>query len=134
VAEVKASVEALLAQLHRPLTTVTQQEIDVFCKHAAYIKVLRMPSLIEEAAQVKPWLHRELQEPGNMASIYVLFRAVDAFYDTHKRYPGIHNDDVEGDIRLLKKAVHQVLTLFDLSHDTVPEDAIHEMCVCVDMN
>jgi amyloid beta precursor protein binding protein 1 len=127
--EVKASVDHYLTQLQLPSTTVTQQEIDTFCKHSAFIKVVRMPSLADEAAAVKQWLRTELQEPGNMAIIYILFRAVDAFYDTHKRYPGIHNDDVEGDIRWLKKSVQHVLSSFDLATEVVPQDSIHEMFV-----
>jgi len=54
-------------------------------------------------------------------------RAVDKFRQTHFRYPGAHNNQVELDIPLLKKTVVSMLSKSGLANELVPDDYIHEM-------
>jgi hypothetical protein len=41
---------------------------------------------------------------------YVLLRALDAFYETHKRYPGLHSEELDSDFILYRKSVNSYLT------------------------
>ena len=84
---------------------------------------------------------------------YVLHRAVDRFFETHKRYPGIvahlfwlqkrnmsshggyirklgyHNHEVETDVGLLKKCVTSLLSEWQIPQSVPLDDHVHEMCV-----
>jgi hypothetical protein len=68
-----------------------------------------------------------LKPLDNNAVWYVLIRAQDLFYQTHFRLPGIHNNEVETDIPLLKKCVVTLLQEWDIPIEAVPDDHIHEM-------
>ena len=46
-------VRKLLSQLGRDENAITQDEIEAFCKHAGYLKVLRYRSLEEEYTSPK---------------------------------------------------------------------------------
>lgn len=70
-------------------------------------------------------IEAELSALDSGAVWYVLFRAQDAFFDKHKRYPGTL-DSVEPDIALLKSCVGTLLSSWDIPLDAVPDDHIHE--------
>jgi len=68
-----------------------------------------------------------LEDQENNLKIYVLLRAVWHFEEQHKRLPGIHDEEVESDIPLLKKSVLAVINALGISNNSVKDEIIHEM-------
>ncbi|KAJ3037594.1 NEDD8-activating enzyme E1 regulatory subunit [Rhizophlyctis rosea] len=127
---VQRRVAALLTSVGRPSDAIAADEIDMFCKYSAHLKVIRYRSLQEEytpktvkSHEIGRWLH-DLED--NIV-YYVLHRAVDRFYETHKRYPGYHNQEVETDVGILKKTVTSLLNEWQLSGTTISDDHVHEI-------
>ncbi|XP_041376765.1 NEDD8-activating enzyme E1 regulatory subunit-like [Gigantopelta aegis] len=111
--------------------TITDGDIKMYCRNAAFLRVVRCRSLQEEynneTANVQEiGMHLE-DEEGDDVVFYVMLRAVDKFYEEFNRYPGWYNDQVEADVARLKTCVGRVLHDWGLT-PTVKDDYIHEMC------
>ncbi|KAI9138832.1 NEDD8-activating enzyme E1 regulatory subunit [Paraphysoderma sedebokerense] len=114
---VKSKVQKLLSQTSKPTDTISDDDILTFCKNSPFVTVLRMSSLESEysaGAKLGVKIARKLENHDNHVSIYVLFRAVDLFYETHKRYPAAHVDEIDTDTPLLKRSVNEVLKTMDI--------------------
>ncbi|KAI8806865.1 hypothetical protein BJ742DRAFT_773638 [Cladochytrium replicatum] len=96
-AAVRSRVQSLLQTLQKPSDSITSEEIDRFCKNSQYVTLLRYRNLAEEYA--KP----ATSEIGAL------------------------EDDVDGDIGLLKKMVVGLLNSWGLSGSSIGDDHIHEM-------
>lgn len=103
-------VEAHLAALNLPTDTISLAETELFAKHAQYLKVVFYSSLADEYSVTAPGDDSTLISPEDKARgaklaaklvkyglesdlesnvvYYVLFRAVDRFFETYHRYPG----------------------------------------------
>lgn len=83
-------MQQLLNEVGRSTDSIPPDEIERFCKNAAFLKAIRYRSLADEyGADVKSkMIENALGEPDTTMVWYVLLRAVDAFYASHKRYPG----------------------------------------------
>ena len=68
-----------------------------------------------------------MEDQENNLKIYVLLRAVWHFEELHKRLPGIHDEEVEADIPLLKKSVLAVINALGISNNSIKDEIIHEM-------
>ncbi|KAK9721383.1 hypothetical protein K7432_003453 [Basidiobolus ranarum] len=114
----------------RPADSISDDQIEVFCKNAGFLKALKYRSLAEEfqsnpnTKKIRQWLE---DETGNLA-YYVVIRAVDRFYDAHKRYPGQKDELVEDDVKLLKEFTASLLREWNLPAEIISEDHIHEVC------
>ncbi|KAJ3192481.1 NEDD8-activating enzyme E1 regulatory subunit [Irineochytrium annulatum] len=126
---VKTHVSALLSSVNRPQDSIPSDEIERFCKNAAHLRLLRYRSLEEEHATSPRTqeVGRTLEDPDSNMIFYVCLRGIDAFWATHRRYPGDHKNDVELDVGLLRKSVSGVLGKMGLSTSVVPDDYIQEM-------
>ncbi|KAK9709813.1 hypothetical protein K7432_008781 [Basidiobolus ranarum] len=126
----KHRLENLLTSVNRSADSIAEEQIEVFCKNAAFLKAFQYRSLIEEyqnnpnTKQIRKWLE---DETGNLP-FYVIVRAVDRFYESYKRYPGQEDDTVEDDIKLLKESTASLLNEWGLSLDSISENDIHEVC------
>ncbi|KAJ3091270.1 NEDD8-activating enzyme E1 regulatory subunit [Quaeritorhiza haematococci] len=129
-AAIKSRVSALLTSpsVERPADSISAEEVERFCKNAGHVKLMRYRSLKDEHNKAKGSdIARWLEDLDSNVVYYVLFRAVDRFYETHKRYPGVHNEEVESDINLLKKCVTALLSKWGVTSTSVSDDHIHEM-------
>ncbi|RKP23875.1 NEDD8-activating enzyme E1 regulatory subunit [Syncephalis pseudoplumigaleata] len=79
-----------LARLHLPSDRIGDEEVAAFCKHAAFLQVIRYRSLADEYVDNPPTeqLTNELADPSSEAIRYVMFRAAEQFYEQYQRYPG----------------------------------------------
>ncbi|CAG8628129.1 5614_t:CDS:2, partial [Paraglomus occultum] len=151
VTVVHARVNKILSSLGRPADSISNEEIESFCKNAAYIEVIRYRSLQEEyiSDPKKEDINRWLRDPEDSIAYYVLFRAMDRFYETFKRYPdgatlpdsGDDEDDGEGnndeqsvtpgfvyEFNPLKKIVTSLLEEWGIDDSGLDlDDYIHEM-------
>jgi len=105
--------------------------VKLFCRNTASIRLVRTLPLqheYENHAALAANLQSSLEEPGNNAVFYLLLRAVDRFHEAHSRFPGWTDEQVAGDIALLKQHVIALLAELSLDSSIVSDDAIHEMC------
>ncbi|ORX93799.1 NEDD8-activating enzyme E1 regulatory subunit [Basidiobolus meristosporus CBS 931.73] len=126
----KNHLNKLLTRVNRPANSITEEQIEVFCKNTGFLTVLKYRSIAEEyrnspkIKQIRQWLE---DETGNLP-YYVIVRAVDRFYEAYKRYPGQEDESVKEDIKLLKEATVNLLNEWGLSKESISEDHIHEVC------
>ncbi|KAJ3311180.1 NEDD8-activating enzyme E1 regulatory subunit [Blyttiomyces sp. JEL0837] len=126
---VQKRVANLLASCGKPTDWISTEEIDRFCKNSSLLKLIRYRSLSEELslqpaknAEIGRWL----EDIDNNFKYYILFRAAEKFNETHQRYPGLNNEDVDVDIGLLKKCVVSLLNSIQVSASVISDDIIHE--------
>ncbi|KAI9347199.1 amyloid beta precursor protein binding protein 1 [Zopfochytrium polystomum] len=126
-ARVQERVGALLTGLGRAVDSIAAEEIERFCKNGLNLKLFRYRSLAQEyapatarAQNIGVWL----EDIDSNIAPYIVMRAVDKFYATHRRYPGEHDEEVEGDIGLLKKSVVSVLAAHQLSPTLVSDEFV----------
>ncbi|XP_048731637.1 NEDD8-activating enzyme E1 regulatory subunit-like isoform X2 [Ostrea edulis] len=131
VAVITDKVNMLTSSLAKGVS-ITDQEIKLFCKNAAFVQVLRCRSLAQEynsqtANTQDIGSHLEDEDEESELIYYVLLRGVDRFYEEYNRYPGGDNDQVEPDVQLLKGVITKLTHEWGLT-STVKEDYIHEIC------
>lgn len=129
-ADVGAYVARLLVSLGKPPESIAQKDIRLFCRNAAFLRLVRCRSLAEEYGldtmkkdEIASWM----DNPDSELVLYLMLRAVDRFYKHHGRYPGVCNYQVEDDIGKLKTCLSGFLQEYFLSV-TVKDDYIHEFC------
>ncbi|XP_031424594.1 NEDD8-activating enzyme E1 regulatory subunit [Clupea harengus] len=132
VAVVSKHVESLLQSVGKPTESIAEQEIKLFCKNAAFLRVVRCRSLAEEYS-VETFNRDEItscmDNPDSEMVLYLLLRSIDRFYQQHSRYPGVYNYQVEDDISKLKVCVNSLLQEYGLG-GSVKDDYVHEFCRC----
>uniref|UniRef100_A0A8C9XVB3 NEDD8-activating enzyme E1 regulatory subunit n=1 Tax=Sander lucioperca TaxID=283035 RepID=A0A8C9XVB3_SANLU len=99
-------------------------------KNAFFLRVVRCRSLAEEYSVDsvnKDEITSSMDNPDSEMVFYLMFRAVDRFYQQHSRYPGVYNYQVEDDISKLKLCVNSLLQEYSLNVN-IKDDYIHEFC------
>ncbi|KAI1904161.1 hypothetical protein AGOR_G00002830 [Albula goreensis] len=127
---VSKHVESLLQSVGKPTESISEQDIKLFCKNAAFLRVVRCRSLAEEHSVDsfnKDEITSYMDSPDSEMVLYLMLRAVDRFYQQHSRYPGVYNYQVEEDIGQLKLCVNSLLQEYGLSVN-VKDDYVHEFC------
>ncbi|RKO83426.1 NEDD8-activating enzyme E1 regulatory subunit, partial [Blyttiomyces helicus] len=76
-------VRAILTKIDRPVDAIPTEEVERFCKNAAFLTVVRYRSLDEEYGTETA----DQDLDGNMMYV-VCLRAIGKFYELHRRYPG----------------------------------------------
>ncbi|KAM9410124.1 NEDD8-activating enzyme E1 regulatory subunit [Pholidichthys leucotaenia] len=129
-ATVSKHVECLLHSVGKPPETISESDIKLFCKNASFLRVVRCRSLAEEYSVDsvnKDEITSCMDNPDGEMVFYLMFRAVDRFYQLHSRYPGVYNYQVEEDISKLKLCVNSLLQDYNLNIN-IKDDYVHEFC------
>ncbi|XP_065145361.1 NEDD8-activating enzyme E1 regulatory subunit [Paramisgurnus dabryanus] len=129
-AVVSKHVESLLQSVGKPPESISEQEIKLFCKNSAFLRVVQCRSLSEEYSVdtfSKDEITSCMDSPDNEMVLYLMLRSVERFYQQHSRYPGVYNYQVEEDINKLKLCVNGLLQEYSLNVN-VKDDYIHEFC------
>uniref|UniRef100_A0A3Q2D3G3 NEDD8-activating enzyme E1 regulatory subunit n=1 Tax=Cyprinodon variegatus TaxID=28743 RepID=A0A3Q2D3G3_CYPVA len=129
-AAVSKHVERLLQSVGKPVESISEKDIKLFCKNAAFLRVVRCRSLAEEYhvdSINKDEITSCMESPDSEMVFYLMIRAVDRFYQLHSRYPGVYNYQVEEDISKLKLCVNSLLQEYSLNVN-IKDDYIHEFC------
>uniref|UniRef100_Q7SXP2-2 Isoform 2 of NEDD8-activating enzyme E1 regulatory subunit n=1 Tax=Danio rerio TaxID=7955 RepID=Q7SXP2-2 len=129
-AVVSKHVEMLLQSVGKTPESISEQEIKLFCKNAAFLRVVRCRSLADEYSVDtfnKDEITSCMDSPDSEMVLYLMLRSVDRFYQQHSRYPGVYNYQVEEDINKLKLCVNSLLQEYSLNVN-VKDDYIHEFC------
>lgn len=129
-AVVAKHIESHLQAVGKPAESISEQDIKLFCKSAAFLRVLHCRSLSEEYSVEtvnKDEITSCMDNPDSEMVLYLMLRSVDRFYQQHSRYPGVYNYQVEEDISRLKVCVNSLLQEYTLNV-SVKDDYIHEFC------
>jgi hypothetical protein len=119
---------------------IGQDEIEAFCKHAGYLKVLRYRSLEEEYSSPRTKFIRsyvrfarlivesefENTFPPTLIHYYLAFRAYDRFLQTYFRPPGAL-DEQKDDLTIMISLVDKILNEPPANPEMVTT-ACAEMC------
>ncbi|MBN3299437.1 ULA1 enzyme, partial [Amia calva] len=129
-AAVSKHVASLLQSMGKLPESISEQEIRLFCKNTAFLRVVCCRSLAEEYSVEsinKDEITSCMDNPDSEMVLYLMLRAVDRFFQQHSRYPGVYNYQVEEDIGKLKSCVNSLLQEYGLNVN-VKDDYIHEFC------
>ncbi|KAJ5894783.1 hypothetical protein N7495_006474 [Penicillium taxi] len=100
--EVTATVRKLESQLART-TSISQQEIEVFCKNAAHIKLVRgrsIPQLsVDSDAKILKTIRSQLKIPESLVSVFIACQILDAVVgEVQDQIHGSHRDIDDDDL------------------------------------
>lgn len=137
IAAVLANVASLQAVRGKAAEAIPEEDVRLFCKNIANLRVARYRSLAEELDPSAP--NKNVQAafassdmgiedgPFNNAVWYLLLRAVDKYQLIHGRYPGLDEGSLDDDFVRLKSVTVTLLAQHALPAATVPDEAIREM-------
>lgn len=122
----------LLDKLGRPLDSISEQDVAMFCRHSAFLRVVRTHSLHQEhdpeTANVNA-LDAYLDDSGSIVAYYVLLRAAERFHLAFKRIPGDTEEQFESDVAALSKfAVDTLSNDLRLPSKSIKPDFVREFC------
>jgi len=115
---------------------VREEDVRMFCRNAAFLRVLRYQSLSNEYSpegvcadgDSSSSLVTQLEiDPDSDAVFYPVLRAVAKFHSELNRFPG-DLENHENDIPILKNHLLTVMAGLGLSDASVKEDLVHEVC------
>ncbi|XP_035679361.1 NEDD8-activating enzyme E1 regulatory subunit-like [Branchiostoma floridae] len=127
---VASRVTQILSSIGRPSHCISEEAIRLFCRNAAFLRVVRTRSLEEEYNPEKACVNEmgvQLENPDSEITLYIMLRAVDKFQQQYGRYPGYYDDQVEADIPKLKACMCGLLQEWSLS-PYIKDEYVHEMC------
>nr|CAB3264189.1 NEDD8-activating enzyme E1 regulatory subunit-like [Phallusia mammillata] len=112
---------------------VSERDLKRFCRNAHFLRVLRTRSLEEEYKQPSKAVIDEFTSDSNSDALwYVLWRAVEMFYTTHGKYPGIEDEELEMDVSRMKSFVKDLMKSWGIpgAIEAVSDDSLQEICRC----
>lgn len=125
--EVLETVRATEARLGSRPTLITEKEVEIFCKNAAHIKVIRgreIPRIEKKSTQTLNAVRNCLENSESVIPIYIAFEALDIIVD------GIQNGqlppDSLDDDATWTMAIDRLLNLIAEGNDTVIDDEVRE--------
>ncbi|KAJ3150039.1 NEDD8-activating enzyme E1 regulatory subunit [Geranomyces michiganensis] len=134
-AAVAARAADLVTAVGRPQRPIPLDEIDRFCKHSAFLKVLRYRSFAEECeletANAKTLGDALASDSRDNAAWYVALRAAEECKERLGRWPGepsaYDNEvDLDSDADVLRTAIASYLSARGLPTDAVSDDHVVE--------
>ncbi|KAJ2359361.1 hypothetical protein GGF43_000207 [Coemansia sp. RSA 2618] len=132
-AELTRCLRDVLQGAELPADHVSPGEIDMFCKNAGKLRLVRTHPLHHEAGAA-PEIWSNLANEG-VSVHYALFRAAGAFLATHQRYPGVPGQGSgdgdldslgEKDARELKALAADLMTAWGTKEPEVTESLVAE--------
>ncbi|KAL3148869.1 hypothetical protein ABBQ32_001742 [Trebouxia sp. C0010 RCD-2024] len=133
VAAVTKHVQDILASISRDSGAISGTEIRMFCKHVRCLRVVRYRSLEEEftgSSCRSDSLRQALtaEDSAANASLYILLRAVDQFFSKHRRWPGLYEQEIDGDVPALKHIATSIVQDCSSGPASIPDDLVGEIC------
>ena len=124
--------QILLDKLGRPRDSISEQEVVTFCRHSAFLQVVRTHSLHQENDPQTinaSALDTYLDDSSSIMAYYVLLRAADKFFLVHNRFPGDSENQFESDVAEMSKfTVDTLSNELGLPPNSVKRDFVVEFC------
>ena len=121
-----------MLQEHCPTSTISELEVQSFCKNANYLSVIRTSSIFNEfqanSELCKQIIDPSFNEPNDSNEelhIYIALKLSERFYSKHSRYVG--QFDVENDIFELKRELKDLNASLN-SNVLLKDEFIEELC------
>jgi len=125
ISHVKSYIHKHLTALKESIDRIDDQEIEVFCKHAAYLKVIQYRSLEQEYTTPNVRKIADLfEDDNNLIPQYVTLRAYDLFIEKNHHVPGESTEKIQQDTAELEQITANVLQQFGL----VMTDLVQKFC------
>lgn len=120
-------VQELLKELNKSLDWISEKDVRLFCREAAYISVTRGTKIADEYEKgIKVSTSTdELEDPDSLMGIYVALRALERFQTELGYTPG--EVQVETDPARIKTRVRRLLNDWGVSAQ-IDDDLLHEIC------
>ena len=119
----------LLACLGKPTDTISEGDIKLFCRNAAFLRVVSCRSLLEEYNfPRREELAVHLGNPDGNLACYILLRAADIFYSRYKSYPGNSIEPFHSDVAEMKAIVTTLLSELEVADCVIEDGRIEEFC------
>lgn len=121
-------VQQMLRELNMSNEFITDKDVRLFCKEAAYLSVIRGSKISDEYDknfQKASKIGEELETPDNLMGHYVALRAMDKFQSEHGYIPG--ELQVDTDIPRIKVLSGKLLTEWGINSH-LNDDLCHEIC------
>ncbi|KAK6332233.1 hypothetical protein TWF696_002954 [Orbilia brochopaga] len=122
LASVMGVVRTLLPGLGRDPNSISESDVETFCKHAGYAKLLRGRSLkdeYEDSPKVKT-ISNELSDPTSLIHYYLGLRAYEMFISEESNSghvpPGTEDSTAESDAEKLDQYVKMLLDKLNITH------------------
>lgn len=131
IATFTSYLNQVLGSVGKPPDAVSDKQVKLFCRNAAFLRLVQSRSLSDEYNHPKvEELSNSLTDPDNILSFYVLLRSSDIFYTKYKYYPGSGRDSLDSDSSQLKVFLCSLLEEWGLSPSSADgiEDKITEFC------
>jgi len=128
VEEVSKRVRAHLQKVGRSETSISADDIKLFCKNAHFLQVIRYRSLEEE---YNPSTAKSSELASKVVSDtnviwYIMLRAARRFYTQHHRHPGTSDSQLSGDVTIMKKIVEELCAELKIT-TSIEEKYIYEI-------
>ena len=119
----------ILLSLGKSSNYISEEEIRIFCRCSAFMRVLNYRSISEEFRMPdSTTLCRHFDDEESDIVYYVLLRAAEQFYEMYHFYPGDGVEGIEADSVKLKCITASLLQKWQLSGAIVHADYITEFC------
>ncbi|EGG14761.1 amyloid beta precursor protein-binding protein 1 [Cavenderia fasciculata] len=120
-------VESIVSNTNRQ--PIPSDSIKKFAKNSRFINIIRYRSLNDEYTIPNTSVIQSEIEMDNNSNVnfYLVLRAVEKFNQTHNRYPGASDEDVDSDVPLLKSILATILSEISISSTIVKDDYITEI-------
>ncbi|XP_046848875.1 NEDD8-activating enzyme E1 regulatory subunit-like [Xenia sp. Carnegie-2017] len=106
---------------------IKDEDIRLFCKNSAFLRVVRCTSLQEEFNNISTQFLERLRNEDENDVMYILFRAIYKFRSNHHRYPGSSEEHVKSDCEKLQSYVSGLMEQWGLNGE-IKEDYVQEIC------
>ncbi|CRL02213.1 CLUMA_CG015393, isoform A [Clunio marinus] len=120
-------VQQLLKELNKSSDWISEKDVRLFCREAAYISVTRGSKISDEyeKGSKTSMISDELENPDSLISHYVVLRAMERFQTEHGYIPGEVN--VETDPARIKSLATRLVNDWGISSQ-LNDDLFHEIC------
>ena len=120
-------VQELLKELNKSSDWISEKDVRLFCREAAYLAVTRGSKISDEyeKGSKTSTIADELENPDSLMGHYVVMRAMDRFQTEHGYIPG--EVQVETDPARIKSQAGRLMNDWGISAQ-LNDDLFHEIC------
>lgn len=120
-------VEVLLKDLNKSNDWVSEKDVRLFCREAAYIAVVRGTKITDEYEKgpKASTISDELENPDSLVGQYVVLRAMERFQTEHGYTPG--EVKIDTDTARIKSQAGRLLNDWGITSQ-INDDLFHEIC------
>lgn len=120
-------VQDLLKELNKSSDWISEKDVRLFCREAAYLSVTRGTKISDEYEKgpKAATISEELENPDSLMGHYVVLRAMERFQTEHGYTPG--EVKIETDTARIKSQAGRLLNDWGISSQ-LNDDLFHEIC------